>query len=104
MLGVDLYNTTHPARDQNGTHSAELYEQWTERMLRRHAAGGEAEGKPFFMYLAWQCTHAPEQARQRFLGLYPREWLTGRRQYAAMISAVDEGMGNLTSMLEETGL
>ena len=59
--------------------------------------------RPFFLYLAYNAPHAPMQATEKYLNRFPD--LSGKRKiYAAMVSAVDDGVGNLLNKLEELGL
>ncbi len=59
--------------------------------------------KPFFLYLAYNAPHypmhAPETYMKRFANLPPE-----RRTYAAMIAAVDDGIGELLKTLDRSGL
>jgi arylsulfatase A-like enzyme len=57
--------------------------------------------KPFFLYLAYNAPHAPLQATEKYLSRYPNIKNKKRRTYAAMVSAVDDGVGELLDKLEE---
>ena len=58
--------------------------------------------KPFFLYMPWQGVHAPLEAPIHYVEPYAKRIANPtRRIFAGMISAVDEGMGNLTRALEE---
>ncbi len=59
---------------------------------------------PFFLYLAYNAPHAPLQATQKYLDRYPNIKDPRRRTYAAMVSAVDDGVGNVLNLLEELKL
>ena len=56
------------------------------------------------MYLAYTVTHAPEQAPAEYVDRYPADWVTGRRLYAGMASALDDSVGNITRTLKEVGM
>jgi arylsulfatase A-like enzyme len=56
---------------------------------------------PFFLYLAYNAPHAPLQATEKYLSRYPEIKDTRRRTYAAMVSAVDDGVGGILNTLEE---
>lgn len=59
--------------------------------------------KPFFLYLAFNAPHSPLQASPEYLQRVPH--LNGRRQtYAAMLVALDDGVGRLRQKLAELGL
>ena len=56
---------------------------------------------PFFLYLAYNAPHAPLQATEKYLSRFPDIQDKKRKTYAAMISAVDDGVGNILNQLEE---
>ena len=55
--------------------------------------------KPFFMYLAYNAPHAPLQAPDKYLERFKHIKNKDRRTYAAMVSAVDDGVGNILKTL-----
>ncbi|MCG8580235.1 MAG: sulfatase-like hydrolase/transferase [Bacteroidales bacterium] len=57
--------------------------------------------KPFFIYLAYNAPHAPLQATEKYLGRFNHIEDKKRRTYAAMVSAVDDGVGLVLNKLEE---
>lgn len=59
---------------------------------------------PFFLYVAYNAPHAPLQATQKYLDRYPHIKNKRRKTYAAMISAVDDGVGQILSTLKEQGI
>jgi RNA polymerase sigma factor (sigma-70 family) len=60
--------------------------------------------KPFFLYLAYNAPHNPAQATEKYLNRFENIKNPKRRTYAAMVSAVDDGVGNLLNKLTETGV
>lgn len=65
--------------------------------VERHKAG------PFFLYLAYNAPHSPLQAPERYLARYPN--LNDKRKlYAAMVSAMDDGIGRVMAAVEKHGL
>ncbi|MCD6376996.1 MAG: sulfatase-like hydrolase/transferase [Caldisericaceae bacterium] len=58
-------------------------------------------GKPFFMYLAYNAPHTPLEATQEDLAQYSHITDKKRRTYAAMVSAVDRGVGEIVRVLKE---
>ncbi|XP_077988423.1 arylsulfatase B-like [Glandiceps talaboti] len=61
--------------------------------------------QPMFMYLAYQAVHGPLEVPNEYFDLYKNEDVDDiRKIYAAMATCMDEGIGNLTSTLKETGL
>lgn len=59
---------------------------------------------PFFLYLAYNAPHAPMQATEKYLSRYPDITDKKRKTYAAMVSAVDDGVGLLLDKLEVLGI
>lgn len=64
----------------------------------------ENEAQPFFLYLAYNAPHTPMQATQEYLDRFAHIEDEQRRTYAAMVSAVDDGVGDLLNTLDELGL
>jgi len=65
------------------------------RFIERNAAN------PFFLYLAYNAPHGPLQATEKYLNRFSHIEGKKRRTYAAMVSAVDDGVGALLDKLEE---
>lgn len=64
--------------------------------IERH----HSDESPFFLYLAYNAPHTPLQATSKYLDRFPN--LTGKRKtYAAMLSAVDDGVGRVLAKLRE---
>jgi len=61
------------------------------------------KGRPFFMYLAFNIPHYPEQSDKKFDERY-KNLPMPRRSYAKMISTVDDRMGVVVKKLEALGL
>jgi arylsulfatase A-like enzyme len=68
--------------------------------IRAHADG------PFFLYWAPYAVHTPLQAKAELTAKYEGKEPTQHRNatYAAMIESVDDGVGRISRILEETGL
>lgn len=60
--------------------------------------------KPFFLYLAYNAPHSPLQATQDYLDRFPHIEDKKRKTYAAMVSAVDDGVGKVLDRLESLKL
>ncbi len=76
---------------------------FTDRIADETVAFLEASpNQPFCAYVAFNAPHypmhAPERYMERFTGL-PQE----RQTYAAMVSAVDDGIGRIRACLEKSG-
>lgn len=60
--------------------------------------------QPFFLYLAYNAPHAPMQATEKYLSRFAHIADEKRRTYAAMVSAVDDGVNNLLNTLRDLKL
>ncbi len=58
----------------------------------------------FMLYLAYNAPHTPLQATEKYLSRFPSIKDKRRRTYAAMVSAVDDGVGRVLDALKEKGL
>jgi arylsulfatase A-like enzyme len=65
---------------------------------------GNHHAKPFFLYLAYNAPHTPLQAGKKYLSRFPHIGNERRRTYAAMVSAVDDGIGRILAELREHGI
>ena len=58
----------------------------------------------FMLYLAYNAPHTPMQATEKYLSRFPEIKDKKRKTYAAMVSAVDDGVGRVLKALEDKGL
>ncbi len=63
----------------------------------------QGSDRPFFLYLAFNAVHAPLQATPKQLAPFGKIEPPARRKYAAMVSAMDQAIGQVLKQLEETG-
>ena len=59
---------------------------------------------PFFLYVAYNAPHAPQQAPKEDIARYSHIQNPKRRTYAAMVDVMDAGIGKVIGALEENGL
>jgi arylsulfatase A-like enzyme len=59
--------------------------------------------KPFFVYVPFNAVHAPLQAPEKYKEPYATITRPNRRTYAAMTTAMDEGVGRIIAALEARG-
>lgn len=59
------------------------------------------QATPFFLYMAFNAPHAPLQATQKYLDRFPAIQNPKRKTYAAMVSALDDGVGRILDKLAE---
>ena len=60
--------------------------------------------QPFFLYLAFNAVHLPLQATDKYLARFQSIPDERRRTYAAMLSAMDDGIGRVLAALREKNL
>jgi arylsulfatase A-like enzyme len=56
------------------------------------------------LYLAYNAVHTPMQAPEKYLNRFPQIADPTRRTYAAMLSAMDDGIGRTLAALRDSGL
>ncbi|MFA5688631.1 MAG: sulfatase-like hydrolase/transferase [Kiritimatiellales bacterium] len=59
------------------------------------------KSKPFFLYLAYFAPHVPLEASKKYLDRFPGEMPERRRYALAMMSAVDDGVGEIRKKLTD---
>ncbi len=79
-----------------------LTDEFTDEAVR--AITDRPKDRPFFMYLAYNAPHAPMQATAKYMARFPNEKDPVRRTYAAMISALDDGVGRVLGELDRQGV
>jgi arylsulfatase A-like enzyme len=62
------------------------------------------QDNPFFLYLSYNAPHTPLQASQEYLDRNKHIPQGKRRTYAAMITAVDDGVGRVLATLDKLGI
>ena len=83
-----------------GTYSTTLFSEEAVRVV-----GAHDESEPLFLYLAYQGVHSPAEVPQSYIDPYASSIADPkRRKFAGMLSAVDEGIKNVTDALEAKGM
>ena len=62
------------------------------------------KSRPFFLYLAYNAVHTPLHAPEKYLARFTGIADQQRRTYAAMMSAMDDGIGRTLATLRAEGL
>jgi arylsulfatase A-like enzyme len=60
--------------------------------------------EPFFLYVAYNAPHTPLQVTDKYWNRFPEITDDARRIYTAMVSALDDGVGEIVAALDRTGL
>ena len=84
----------------NGTYSTHLFTDKTIEILENHD-----QSQPVFIFLSYQAVHGPLQVPQYYVDKFCANVSTGvnRTVHCAMMAAMDEGIGNVTSALDRLG-
>ncbi|WP_369047807.1 sulfatase-like hydrolase/transferase [Tenacibaculum sp. UWU-22] len=105
ISGVKSQGGAYATKILRNDKRVEEKEYLTDGLSREAVSFVERNTKnPFFMYLAYNAPHAPLQATEKYLSRYKNIKDKKRRTYAAMISAVDDGVGKLLDKLDELHL
>ncbi|XP_067466688.1 arylsulfatase I [Thunnus thynnus] len=97
--GFDLHDGDRPAWEMTGNYSTLLYIERVKQILRSHD-----HRTPLFLYLSLQAAHTPLQVPDHFLHHYDSQGNRLRRHYAAMLSCLDDGVGQVVQELRTSGL
>lgn len=97
----DAYNTKLLKNDTRVEETEYLTDALSREAVQFIDQNAEA---PFFMYLAYNAPHEPLQATEKYLKRFAHIKDKKRRTYLAMVSAVDDGVGNILAKLAEKGI
>ena len=93
--GCSILNTM----DQ-GNYSTTVFSKEAVRVIEEHDTN-----HPLFLYLAYQGVHSPGQVPESYVKPYENTISSPiRRTFAGMLSAVDEGIGNVTNALKQKNM
>lgn len=99
-LKPDSYNPI-----QRGTTPVHEKEYLTDAFSREAVAFiSRHKDKPFFLYLTYNAVHTPMEATKKYLDRFPNIADKKRRIYAAMLAAMDDGIGRVLRALRDGGI
>jgi len=83
-----------------------IEEEYLTKAFTREAVAfiEKHQERPFFLYLPYTAVHGPLQVTKKYYDRFPQIEDEARRIYAAMTSALDDGIGEVLDALEENGL
>jgi arylsulfatase A-like enzyme len=90
------------AWDLRGQYSTTAFTSRAVEIISSH----DPSTSNLFLYLAYQGVHNPDEVPESYIEPYNQSIAndTMRRTYAGMLSAVDQGVGNVTAALKAAGL
>ena len=84
---------------ENGRHFARLITREAKRFI------GENRDRPFFLFMPFNIPHYPLQSFEKYRKMYGEKKMTWeRREYAALVSTMDEAVGEVLDRVDELGL
>eukprot|EP01084_Bolivina_argentea_P308547 533568_1 len=85
----------------------EAFQNYSTRLFTSRAIiiiNNHSQSQPLFLYLAYQAVHAPDDVPKSYVTPYDQSITDSqRRTFAGMLSCLDEGIGNLTNVLQKKG-
>ncbi|AIY15186.1 sulfatase [Cellulophaga baltica NN016038] len=103
--GAKIINDYVLPLEHNGT-TLQENEYLTDAFSReasRFIREAKNKNKPFFLYLAYNAPHVPLEAKKEDLDKFKHIEDKDRRTYAAMVYAIDRGVGSIVKNLKKTG-
>lgn len=97
--GIDLRNNTDPVTDRNGYYSTNLFTESIQTTIVNH----DPNKGPFFIYGAFQSVHTPLEVPDSYLAKCSSIPFANRKTFCGMMQALDEGINNITTMLDDKG-
>jgi len=82
---------------EDGTYMTDLITREALRFI------GEHKATPFFLYLPYNAPHYPMEAPEKWMRMY-EGMETNRRPYAAMVSCMDDSIGQIIAKTRELGI
>jgi len=82
---------------EDGQYLTELIAREAKEFIARHRS------QPFFLYVPFNAPHYPMHAPRKYVDRFP-DLEPERQIYAAMLAAVDDGMGAVLAAVRESGL
>ncbi|XP_077987935.1 arylsulfatase B-like [Glandiceps talaboti] len=98
-VALDFRDNTGVVSDKVGTHASDLLRERAIDIIKSHD-----QDTPMFLFMANLLPHFPFQAPERFLAMYNETAIPGLREYRAMVSMLDDMIGQIVQALKERGM
>jgi len=95
-LGGPITPAAKALLGDDGLYSVHLYGNESVRYIRAHDPD-----TPLYMYLAWNVVHDPCEAPAHYVARHAHIADLGRRQFAGMMSSLDEALPQIVAALKE---
>ncbi len=95
----DLWRNGEETWDYNGQYLTEVITQKAVEYIRQAAKAQQ----PFLTYVAYNAPHYPMHAPKKYMDRFP-DLMWDRQIMAAMLSAMDDGVGEIMAEVERQGL
>ena len=95
--GLDWHRNDEPLREAGYT--TNLIADESVRLIEQHNAS-----RPLFLYVPFNAPHSPFQAPQSYIDMYRHVKARNRRIYAAMVTCMDDAIGQIVSALDKRGM
>lgn len=92
-----IYRDFDPVDPATITYLTDTFADEANAFIHRH------RDQPWFLYLAFNAPHSPDQATPNYLARFPH-LSEPQKTYAAMVSALDDGVGRVITELARLGL
>lgn len=102
LWGYDFHDDLEITREPVGTYSTYVYAKKVEEILADHSNLNYPS--PLFLLLAPQNAHTPLEAPDYYIDQYEDISDHNRRVFSAMVTALDDLVGNVTQSLIHTGM
>ncbi|XP_075213982.1 arylsulfatase B-like [Lycorma delicatula] len=102
--GLDFRRNLEPAWEYQGKYATDVFTEEAVKVIKNHD-----KKKPLFLYLAHLAVHAGNQGKwleapQKIVDKFRHIPDANRRTYAAMVSKLDDSVGEVLKALQETEL
>jgi len=96
---LDFRNNSDVERNLNGTYSTFIFRDRAVDIIRNHNSS-----RPLFLYLPFQAVHDPLQAPDAYIQKYKFIKDEERRNFSAMVTAMDDAIGDVMNALKQQNL
>lgn len=104
--GIKIFNDYITPLERNGREVDEteyLTDAFSREAVNFIERAEKQDSTPFFLYLAYNAPHVPLEAKKEDIALFSHIEDEKRRNYLAMVYAVDRGINKIVKALKQTG-